>query len=668
MQTSQTANIVDKYRTDIDGIRAIAVLSVIIFHINSTILPGGFIGVDIFFVISGYLITLHIIRDLESGNFSLLEFYRKRVKRIVPVMLVVVACVIAISMFIQRPEDTKNVAKTGVAAILSLSNVYFWLFQNTGYFAQASREIPLLHLWSLGVEEQFYIFWPLVLMLFYKALRGKHFVGLFSIIMVVSFLLGQFLYSHYPSFVYYMLPTRGGELLVGAIAAYFVKKRPNIDISDMAALLLSAVGLVFITVPLFLLSEYDVFPGFNAIPPTTGTALLILSGHYKNSWLKRLLTVQPLVFTGLISYSAYLWHWPVLAFTHYSGIKIGVWEGIIAFSVTIALSVISYYFIERPTRQYEGGAVKVIAYQYAMPASLVLIACVLIFKTDGYFMHNNSEQYKLAANKVMPAYEYAYVCQKSEITIDDINNQNCIVGKNSGVDKKKPSVLLWGDSNAAHYIGIIGKFGEKAGFSFMNLEHSSCPPLLSEPTEFILPRRLENCTKSLQRIKQVVNSYKVIIISSAWTDYQTKSDKFLRDFYKTVERLRDNGKLIILLGNIPHIDGYDRKCNEKAIGIPFIDCKYENSVLSKDISRINDQLRYFAKKTNGVEYYDIVNHVCREELCSAYNSNGEPLYYDATHISMPASWSLGKKILDMNGVPFPFTLISSIESGHVLKF
>ena len=177
---SSTTKALNHYRADIDGIRAIAVLAVIIFHINKNILPGGFVGVDLFFVISGYLITLHILRDLNLNRFSIVKFYQRRVKRIVPVMLVVVAVVLVVSLIIQRPEDTREVGMSSVAALLSLSNVYFWLFQDSSYFAQASNEIPLLHLWSLGVEEQFYIFWPLILMGFYRVLRGRHFVFLFN--------------------------------------------------------------------------------------------------------------------------------------------------------------------------------------------------------------------------------------------------------------------------------------------------------------------------------------------------------------------------------------------------------------------------------------------------------------------------------------------------------
>lgn len=173
MSQPKTLNDPNKYRADIDGLRSIAVLSVIIFHINKNIIPGGFVGVDIFFVISGYLITLHILRDLDRKVFSIVEFYRKRIKRIVPAMLTVVLISIVVAQIIFRPNDAEKVSESGLWSLFSMANVYFWKFQDTSYFAAANHEMPLLHLWSLGVEEQFYIFWPLILLVTYRIGHGK---------------------------------------------------------------------------------------------------------------------------------------------------------------------------------------------------------------------------------------------------------------------------------------------------------------------------------------------------------------------------------------------------------------------------------------------------------------------------------------------------------------
>jgi len=456
-----------------------------------------------------------------------------------------------------------------------------------------------------------------------------------------------------------MLPTRAGELLIGALAAYLVTKKTEIVMPSIVIVSASIIGIASIAASLFYLSEDIIFPGLYSIPPTIGTALLILSGHYGNSWIKQVLMFRPLVFVGLISYSAYLWHWPLLAFTRYSLIEINFLHGFTIFILTIILSILSYFLIERPTRRYNGDIIKVAGYQYVAPASVLLVLSILIYKSDGLFMHNNSEKHKLASDKVLPAYKYDYVCQKWEITTKEINNTDCVVGENTRLKESRPYVLLWGDSNAAHYIGIIGAFAQKAKFTFKNLEHSSCPPIFSDPKDFVPPKRVDKCRKSLHKMKQALNDYKVIIISSAWTNYDSRSENFLPSFFETVETLKNNGKLVILLGKVPHINGYDRVCSEKAISIPHIKCSIHGKTkLDQNIIVMNTKLRDFASTTERVEYFDIVDYICSDGLCSAYDSNGEPLYYDLMHLSMPGSWKLGKKIVDtLSGVPYPFTLI-----------
>ncbi len=307
------------YRTDIDGLRALAVLSVIVFHISAVALPGGFAGVDIFFVISGYLITLHIVSEVDQGRFSLAEFYRRRIKRIAPAMLVVVAATFAAAQSLLRPEDAEKVAESALWSLASLANVYFWLFQDTGYFAAASEEQPLLHLWSLGVEEQFYIIWPLVLMAVGARRRGRAFVGIAAAVMIGSFALGQWVFAAHPSFAYYMLPTRAGELLIGALLAHAVHggaRPPSRGVAEAAAW----IGLVLVVGSLFLLSEHRVFPGWQAVPPTLGTGLLIYAGLDGRTLTARFFSLRPLVAVGLVSYSAYLIHWPILSFMRYAGV------------------------------------------------------------------------------------------------------------------------------------------------------------------------------------------------------------------------------------------------------------------------------------------------------------------------------------------------------------
>jgi Acyltransferase family len=203
------------YRPDIDGLRAIALLSVVVYHIDATLIPGGFTGVDMFFVISGFLISQHIIGDIERGTFSMAEFYRRRVKRLALPLLLVLAVTMAVAYWLLLPADFSRAADSALFSLASLANVYFWKFGGSGYFGLDRDTMPLLHLWSLGIEEQFYMGWPLLLALAYRRSRAQLFVIASVIVAAASFAFGELWFATHDSFVYYMLPSRVGELLMG---------------------------------------------------------------------------------------------------------------------------------------------------------------------------------------------------------------------------------------------------------------------------------------------------------------------------------------------------------------------------------------------------------------------------------------------------------------------
>jgi len=647
------------YRPDIDGLRALAVLSVIIFHINESIIPGGFVGVDIFFVISGYLITRHIFRDLNANKFSLLEFYRRRVKRIMPAMLVVVLLTIVITQFIYLPRDAEKVAQSGLWSLLSLANAYFWLFEDTSYFAAASNEKPLLHLWSLGVEEQFYIFWPLILMFTYRLGHGKYFFSIFGFITIVSFLLGDYLFSYDPSFTYYMLPTRAGELLIGALLAQFILKRGEIKIPGFVVSLSSQIGVALIVISLFFFSKQDVFPGIRAIPPTLGAALLMFSGHYGSPISNRILKLQPVVWVGIISYSAYLWHWPVIAFYRYGYSDITLISGVVIFALSILLGWLSYRYIETPFRHSKRGAVQVFIRQFIIPSGCIAFIALLSMKIDGYGVRWFSEEYKASLltlrDETRPAYHFDYVCQSQVITAQDINNNKCVLGE---VSKGDPDVILWGDSNAAHYIGIIGAFAKKAGFSFRNIEIGDCPPIDADASSFAKAKRVSDCRKSREVSLDTVNNYKIVLISADWVYYQSRSDSFLNVFYETVQSIVDKGKKVIIIGKAPIINSYDRLCREKAISFPFVTCDMPSAPLDNQVAEVNNKLKDFATRNEDISYYDFNDYLCPNGSCSVRDKYGRVMYYDPEHLALEASWNIGDRIIKTDGVPFPFNAIS----------
>lgn len=647
------------YRPDIDGLRALAVLSVILFHIDKTALPGGFVGVDIFFVISGYLISNQIFKDLANGHFSLLEFYRRRIQRIVPAMLVVVSVTVLCAQVFLHPSNAELVAESGLWSVFSLANMYFWRSQDTGYFAQASNEFPLLHLWSLGIEEQFYIIWPLILLTSFRVGFRKGFFVTVALFTLFSFSLGEYLFSYDPSFVYYMLPTRAGELLIGALLAYFLLNLKRFKLSQFQAGASSATGLLMIAISLIFLSEDQVFPGFSAILPTAGSALIMLSGYQRSVGTQKLLTKRPLVWVGKVSYSAYLWHWPLLAFFHYGQFTISKISGTAIFLLTFLLAWLTYRFVETPGRNWRKPALQIILKQYVIPSSAVLLLSLISMKLDGYGLRWLSDEYKnkLASLKyeIRPANELDYVCQSKIATSLDAINPKCVIGE---TNLSGPRAILWGDSNAAHYIGVIGVFARESGFSFRNLQVGSCPPLIGQSLGFVSAGKEPDCEASRPIVSKAIDEHAVVIISANWTDYQRRSNVFMESFFETVRTLASKGKLIIILGKAPVISSYDRLCKEKKLSFPLMTCAPTSNKLSDDILQINEKMRFFAAETTNVKYYQITEYLCPAGQCSAFNLQAKPLYYDASHLSSSGSWEIGEAIYKNEGVPFPFTLIS----------
>lgn len=648
------------YRPDIDGLRAVAVLSVIFFHIKARLLPGGFVGVDVFFVISGFLISLHIFQELEAGRFSLVEFYRRRIKRIAPPLLVVVALTVLVGQRILLPEDGERVAESGLWSLASLANVYFWLHQDTGYFAAASRELPLLHLWSLGVEEQFYIVWPLVLMAVYRPGRARALGVAATLVALASFGLAQAAYGWDASFVYFMLPTRAGQLLAGAILALAVLRGWTARLSPSLAAPAGMLGGVLVVSSLALLDEKQVFPGVLAIPPTVGAALVILAGHLGANPVSRMLSLGPMVWVGRVSYSAYLWHWPLLAFYYYAHREMDPAAGVAIFVATFVLAWLTLRWVEGPARRSRLSALKVALYQYVLPGGVLGALCVGAMLIDGYGLRWWSPAYKaeLAAlrDETRPAYQYDYTCQRQRVGPNDARDPRCVIGT---ARPDAPVALLLGDSNAAHYAGVVGRIAEQTGLRVRSLAVGGCPPLLDDPARFVRSNRLADCRASAGPVSEALAAADIVIVSAAWTAYEAQSADYLKAQFATLERLQAAGKPVLILGNVPIIAGYDRRCREKAISYPGLDCHYPVVAnLSPVVEDMNRRLAAYAAGQQRMGYFDLLATLCRDGRCSVLDDRGRPLYYDDSHLSMPASWRLGEAIVARQGVPEPFRIVT----------
>lgn len=338
-----------KYRSEVDGLRALAVVPVIFFHAGFEVFSGGFVGVDVFFVISGYLITTIIINEMDESRFSLINFYERRARRILPALCTMIFVCLPFAWFILMPQDLQDFAQSLLAVVTFSSNILFW--QESGYFDTAAELKPLLHTWSLAVEEQFYIFFPPLLMLMWS-LGRRAILGLLAVVFVLSLLLAQWGAYNSPTAAFYLLPTRGWELLIGSFAAFYLQRR-QVPLAVPVQNILSFAGLVMIVLSIFIYNKATPFPSLYALLPTLGTVFIILFAT-KGTLANSLLSHKALVGIGLISYSAYLWHQPLIVFSKYTTFELSLLHKSALILVTFVLSFLTWKYIETPARKGRG--------------------------------------------------------------------------------------------------------------------------------------------------------------------------------------------------------------------------------------------------------------------------------------------------------------------------
>ena len=378
------------YRKDIEGLRAVAVLPVLAFHVGFTAVPGGFVGVDIFFVISGFLITQLLHADIQSDRFSLLTFYERRIRRIGPVLFATLIATFILGLRYCLPDEMASMAKSLVAATVSASNFYFWSVAN--YFDDAATTKPLLHTWSLAVEEQFYVVWPLFLAFGWRYFRNR-LVAVIAIIAALSFALSAVGAFRSPTATFYLPFSRlwelaaGGLIALGAVPAVRGAWTSNVLASIGIALILGSVFLIRASMP---------FPGLLAIPPCAGAALIIIAGRGGESLVGRTLALRPIAFIGAISYSLYMWHWPIAVFQRNDAFLVDGLSSaktkLVILAVSLIVATLSYYVIEQPFRSGKLRPARGPLMRLAAAAAIVSVALGLTASAAGGFPSRFSKQ------------------------------------------------------------------------------------------------------------------------------------------------------------------------------------------------------------------------------------------------------------------------------------
>ena len=628
-----------KYRPDIDGLRAIAVLSVVIFHAFPETIKAGFIGVDIFFVISGYLISSIIFENLDRGSFSFGQFCGRRIKRIFPALTLVLLSCLVFGWFGLLGDEYKQLGKHTAAGAGFVSNFFFW--QESGYFNNAAETKPLLHLWSLAIEEQFYIVWPLLVWATWK--RKTMFLALFSALLIGSLAYNVYLVRPDPIAAFYSPATRTWELLAGVLLA-FISTQPRAGgastsgaatswpFSSNSRQVASTLGVLLLAVAFFKIDKGRPFPGTWAILPVLGTCLLIFAGS--TAWFNRfVLSNRVLVWVGLISFPLYLWHWPLLSFMRIVESETpSLAYRVLAVGLSVLLAWMTYYFVEKPIRANSKSAFKIAGLTTSV-AAIGLVGLVIL--------QSNGVPARAAAqiNGVNSWDNLSFATPCKFITNGANHDDWCNIGN---VPNKSPTTVLIGDSIGNGFSPMLLSYAKKqaatsdAPFIFRQFGRGACPMLSNTGSS------------TCQEITQAASSYikesasiHTVILAANWPLYfyndpqnngVLDTTKFKEAFKETVTHYESLGKRVIVF-LAPPTGANPRACVVRPMRLT----KKNNCTLSLQ-EVMNNARSYRAPFVSllgqlNVDFFDPFKYMCDKATCQI--SDGIRIYYlDHEHFSV----------------------------------
>ncbi|MDP3670189.1 MAG: acyltransferase family protein [Telluria sp.] len=616
------------YRPDIDGLRALAVLSVVAFHAFPDLIAGGFVGVDIFFVISGFLISSIIMQGLAQGTFSFGTFYARRIRRIFPALVLVLAACSLFGWFALFPDEFKQLGKHMLGGAGFVSN--FVLFNEVGYFDTAAATKPLLHLWSLGIEEQFYIAWPVLLLLAWK--WRLNLLAVSAVLTLLSFVLNVAGLAHWPNATFYLPASRVWELWIGATLAAFLLKPPAPGAAQLPRALLAWSGLGLIALALVLVTKDASFPGWPALLPTCGAAFLIAAGP--GAWPNRvLLSNRVMVWFGLISYPLYLWHWPLLSFAQIveSGLpRPAIRAG--AVLLAIALAWLTYRLLERPLRRVSRAR---------WPVAL-LVALMLAVAAGGAYVWRN------AGLPLRPGIVENQHNNKALVLVEDGDKaaacklrygfttpyQYCLLDK---VDAP-PTVALIGDSHGYHVVAGLTRHYREQGDNllFLGTRHPfwGLPAAADDEYQKVTQPMLELALATPTITTVVIST--AVKLHSGWPALTAA----MRDTFK---RFTEAGKHVIFMNDIAWLDFDPRACIKRAGVISSntkVPCAVARATFDKAGAEHDAMLAVVLREFPTVELFSPAMQLCDQQFCWGMK-DGRLMYRDTNHLSYEGDLFIG---------------------------
>lgn len=593
-------------------------------------------GVDIFFVISGFLITSIIIRELNEGKFSLPGFYQRRMRRILPALFVVLASSLAAGFFLAEPELLSNIAKSTVASSLFGSNIFFYF--EIDYFRRKGELWPLIHTWSLGVEEQFYILFPLLLILICKYCKRLLF-PLILVLLIVSLYFCAAMTEGNQSLTFYMIQFRAWELLVGSLLALNVI--PVVRSTHWQNLL-GITGLFLIVISVFFFHKHLDFPGIFALVPVIGSALIIWAGIGGNYPIGNVLSLKPLVFIGLISYSLYLWHWPVIVFAgYYNILELSNLQLFFVLLAILAISAVSWRYIETPFRNKPLNSISLPIYGYSACAIIALVAAGLVTINASGFPGRydyDQSQYYVSDD---PDWEYSGSCEWVYKRIRD-GKDLCDIG----AENAERTFLLWGDSFARAYFTSVDQSAKRSHVGGKIATQRACSPLLGieRRARAICGRFNDTVLKYIENHPEITT----VILSARWTwmlgvkvrdmmDTKAKREpiEHIRTgLFRTVNRLKELGRTVYLIHPVP----VAHKDVPTAHYVAYVTGRDVNTIVAPTYNAFSQENAATDEILKDIEAEGLAvtispaSYLCDSALCPVSNDLGL-LYRDYDHLS-----------------------------------
>lgn len=659
-----------EYRREIDGLRALAVLPVILFHAGFSAFSGGYVGVDVFFVISGYLITSIILREKEAGTFTIRNFYERRIRRIFPALIVVLLACIVPAYFWMISSKLKEFSEAMIAVVFFVSNILFW--RRSGYFETVTEENPLLHTWSLAVEEQYYVFFPLFIIIFWR-LGRRNLAAMLAVAALVSFALCEYLWRTHPAANFFLTPPRIWELMIGALAAFACFKQPlHARVNATVNEVLSASGVLMIAGAVFFFDTKIPFPSAYTLLPTVGAVLVILFAT-STTLAGRFLSMPICVGIGLVSYSAYLWHQPLFAFARITSIEHPHTIVFVGLAVlTFVLAYLTWRYIEAPFRNRRNFSTR----QVFVGAGTVMASLVLL-GTAGHL--SKGLEFRLPGQAVEAL---AVVDRHNQWMSNDCNLEKeyrapemaCVLGEK----KSTPTIAIWGDSHAEMMTQALNNVLADRGMAALQFTADACPPV--QNIEMESAAKDTNCqrfAKSTEKFLLNGQGPSTVILVARWTEYLSRqgfdnglggqSDDDVNAIpltgYKTeqervqkvsaaiaqdVRNLLQAGKKVILVYPVPEAGWRVPEVLAKRI---FLQAEEETD-LSVDASLQKERNAIAAGALDAIgEHTNLVRVRPREIFCNTFVKDrcvtqigGIPLYFDSDHLSTEGASLVVKEI------------------------